>query len=74
MPSKYLLAADVSHFGDNAFEEYFSNPKYIELIMKKFSPKVVEHIRQMLKIRFTEVCLRDRFGKFSYVSELLSSD
>ncbi len=49
MPTKYLSAADVLRFRDKAFKEYFSNPKYIEMVRKKFGSRVVEHIEEMLK-------------------------
>lgn len=49
MPTKYLSAADVLRFRDNAFKEYFSNPKYIDMVREKFGTKVVEHIQEMLK-------------------------
>ncbi len=49
LPTKYLSAADVLRFRDKAFVEYFSNPKYIEMIREKFGPKVIEHIEEMLK-------------------------
>ncbi len=49
LPTKYLSAADVLRFRDRAFVEYFSNPKYIEMIREKFGPRVVEHINGMLK-------------------------
>lgn len=49
LPTKYLSAADVLRFRDNAFKEYYKNPKYIEMIREKFGHKVVEHIEEMLK-------------------------
>lgn len=49
LPTKYLSAAEVLRFRDNAFIEYFTNPKYIEMIKEKFGPKVIEHIKGMLK-------------------------
>jgi len=49
MPTKYLSDADVLRFRDNVFKEYFSNPKYIEMVREKFGSKVVEHIEEMLK-------------------------
>ena len=49
LPTKYLSAAEVLRFRDNAFREYFTNPKYIEMIGEKFGPAVVEHIKEMLK-------------------------
>jgi len=31
------------------FEEYYSNPKYIESITKRFGAKITEHTKEMLK-------------------------
>lgn len=49
LPTKCLSAEDVLRFRDNAFKEYFSNPKYLEMIREKFGPEVVAHIEGMLK-------------------------
>ena len=49
LPTKYLSAAEVLRFRDDAFKEYYKNPKYIKMIREKFGPKVVEHIKEMLK-------------------------
>jgi len=49
LPTKHLLSAEVLRFRDNAFKEYYKNPKYIKMIKEKFGPKVVEHINEMLK-------------------------
>lgn len=49
MPTKYLSAAEVLRFRDNAFKEYLSNPKYLEMLREKFGSGVVEHIKGMLK-------------------------
>ena len=49
LPTKYLSSPEVLRFRDEAFVEYFSNPKYIEMIKEKFGPAVVEHIKKMLE-------------------------
>lgn len=49
IPTTKLPPAEVLRFRDNAFKEYFGNPRYIEMIRTKFGSKVVEHIREMLK-------------------------
>ncbi len=49
LPTKYLSAAEVLRFRDKAFHEYFSNPKYIEMIRQKFTSEVVEHVSGMLQ-------------------------
>ena len=49
LPTKYLSAAEVLRFRDNAFNEYFSNPRYLQMIDEKFGRQIVEHIKDMLK-------------------------
>ena len=49
LPTKHLSAAEVLRFRDDAFKEYYKNPKYIKMVKKKFGSKVVEHIEEMLK-------------------------
>ncbi|MFC1921383.1 B12-binding domain-containing radical SAM protein [Chloroflexota bacterium] len=49
LPTIYLSAAEVIRFRDSAFKEYFTNPRYLEMIKQKFGQEVVEHISDMLK-------------------------
>lgn len=49
LPTKHLSAAEVLRFRDNAFKEYYKNPKYIKMIRGKFGPEIVKHINEMLK-------------------------
>jgi len=51
LPTKYLSGAEVLRFRDRAFEEYYQTPRYIEMIRKKFGPRVVEHINEMLEYK-----------------------
>jgi len=51
LPTKHLSSAEVLRFRDNAFKEYYKNPKYIKMIREKFGPKVVGHIEEMLKYK-----------------------
>lgn len=46
-----LTAAEVLKFRDQAFMTYFTNPKYLELVARKFGPDVLEHIAQMTQIQ-----------------------
>lgn len=46
-----LSAAEVLKFRDEAFMKYFSNPKYLDMVQKKFGDGVEQHIREMTKIR-----------------------
>jgi radical SAM superfamily enzyme YgiQ (UPF0313 family) len=47
LPTKHLSAAEVLRFRDRAFQIYFNNPTYLEMIQRKFGPDTVEHIREM---------------------------
>jgi radical SAM superfamily enzyme YgiQ (UPF0313 family) len=47
LPTKYISGAEVLRFRDQAFQVYFDNPAYLEMIGKKFGPETVVHIREM---------------------------
>jgi len=49
LPTKFLSGPEVLRFRDNAFNEYFSNPKYLEKIKRKFGLETVNSILGMLK-------------------------
>lgn len=48
IPTKYISAAEVLRFRDNAFKEYLSNPKYLEMIRKKFGHDVEKYIKKII--------------------------
>ncbi len=48
LPTKHLSASDVLRFRDHAFQVYYSNQRYLEMITRKFSPRVANHIREMV--------------------------
>lgn len=47
LPTKYLSGEEVLSFRDKAFQVYFNNPKYLEMITQKFGFRVKEHIQEM---------------------------
>ena len=47
LPTHHLTATEVLDFRDKAFNAYFNNPAYLQMIDKKFGSDVVEHIRGM---------------------------
>jgi hypothetical protein len=47
LPTKYLSAAEVLRFRDHAFQVYFKNPNYLNMISNKFGPETSLHIREM---------------------------
>ncbi|MFA5083868.1 MAG: radical SAM protein [Candidatus Paceibacterota bacterium] len=48
MSTEYLSAAEVLRFRDNAFYEYYTNPKYLKLIKNKFGQESVDYIKGIL--------------------------
>lgn len=49
LPTRYLSGPEVLKFRDEAFKEYFSNPRYLEMIRRKFGPETEASILDMLK-------------------------
>jgi radical SAM superfamily enzyme YgiQ (UPF0313 family) len=47
LPTRYLSADEVLRFRDQAFQVYFNNPKYLDMITQKFGPETAQHIREM---------------------------
>ena len=48
LPTKYLIAGEVLEFRDHAFQVYFRNPRYLDMIARKFGPETAQHIREMV--------------------------
>ncbi|TAN64005.1 radical SAM protein [bacterium] len=53
LQTKHITGAEVLRFRDRAFDDYFSSKKYQDMILKKFGPKALEHIKEMLKVKIT---------------------
>jgi anaerobic magnesium-protoporphyrin IX monomethyl ester cyclase len=51
LPTKHLSGAEVLHFRDHAFQVYFNNPRYLEMIGKKFGTETTREIREMASHR-----------------------
>jgi radical SAM superfamily enzyme YgiQ (UPF0313 family) len=47
LPTRYLSGAEVLRFRDHAFQVYFRNPAYLEMIGRKFGAETVRHVREM---------------------------
>jgi radical SAM superfamily enzyme YgiQ (UPF0313 family) len=47
LPTKYLSAGEVLKFRDEAFQTYFTSPKYLQMVADKFGKATVDHIREM---------------------------
>ena len=58
-----LTSAQVLEFRDKAFHTYFSSPKYLELVEKKFGKDVLEHLKEMNKIKLKRKIVEDERAK-----------
>jgi radical SAM superfamily enzyme YgiQ (UPF0313 family) len=47
LPTETLSAADVLRFRDKAFDAYFRNPRYLEMVTQRFGWETRKHIEQM---------------------------
>lgn len=59
LPSKHLSAKEIVTFRDNAFHEYFENPKYLNMLENKFGKKVRTHMEEITKTRLKRQILGD---------------
>lgn len=46
LPTRHITGEEVLRFRDQAFQEYFRNPAYLEMIRGKFGQHVVDHIAE----------------------------
>jgi len=51
MPTQNVSAVEVLKFRDDAFEEYFSNERYLNMIANKFGTETRMHIERMARVR-----------------------
>ena len=60
LPTDYLEAKDVLRFRDQAWQHFFKNPKYLDMVHEKFGQNVVDHINSLssvtLKRKLLEEC------------------
>ncbi len=47
LPTKYLSAAEVLRFRDQAFQTYFNDPNYLNMVTQKFGDETTQHIKEM---------------------------
>jgi radical SAM superfamily enzyme YgiQ (UPF0313 family) len=59
MRTKYLSAAEVLGFRDQAWQTYFNNPAYLSLVERKFGATERHNIEQMTEIRLKRKLLGD---------------
>jgi radical SAM superfamily enzyme YgiQ (UPF0313 family) len=59
LPTEYLAPKEVLAFRDNAFDTYFSNQDYLDMIGRKFGSRAVQHIKKMLEVKLERKLLND---------------
>jgi len=47
LPTRYLPAREVLRFRDAAFQTYYTDPRYLEMVGRKFGPAAADGIRRM---------------------------
>ena len=47
LPTRYISGDEVLRFRDIAFQVYFNNPTYLNMVERKFGVATVEHIQEM---------------------------
>lgn len=59
LQTKYLSSAEVLRFRDEAWQKYFSNPSYLELVETKFGPQERRNVEAMAQVRLRRKLLGD---------------
>jgi len=59
LPTKYVSSADVLRFRDEAWQKYFTNPAYLNLVEQKFGVLERKNIEDMASIRLKRKILGD---------------
>lgn len=57
LPTKHISARQVLQFRDAAFVSYFENETYLHMIKNKFGQRIVDHIREMSRIKIDRTLL-----------------
>ncbi|RJR07517.1 radical SAM protein [Candidatus Parcubacteria bacterium] len=59
LPTKYLSAADVLKFRDEAWHKYYTRTEYLDLIERKFGKEQRKNIEELTKIKIKRKILGD---------------
>jgi len=60
LANEHCDAAEILAFRDAAFTEYFTNPRYLDMVGAKFGAEVVDHIGRMVAIPLRRKLLEER--------------
>jgi hypothetical protein len=59
LPTKYLSAAEVLKFRDEAWIKYFSRKEYLDLVERKFGTEQKNNVIEMTKVKLKRKILGD---------------
>ncbi len=59
LPTKYLSSAEVLKFRDEAWQTYFTNPDYLDLVERRFGLEERKNVEDMASIRLKRAILGD---------------
>jgi hypothetical protein len=59
LPTQYLTAAEVLKFRDQAWQTYFTNPAYLDLVEKRFGSQQRQNINEMSAVSLKRKILGD---------------
>jgi anaerobic magnesium-protoporphyrin IX monomethyl ester cyclase len=71
LPTRHIPAREVLRFRDAAFLEYYSHPKYLGMVQRKFGTETVKEIRKMTTHRLERDLL---IGKLDVPPKLVPKD
>jgi radical SAM superfamily enzyme YgiQ (UPF0313 family) len=60
LPTHYLPARDVLRFRDEAFLRYYTSPRYLEMIERRFGAEALPHVQDMTRYRLERDLLTGR--------------
>ncbi len=59
LPTKHICSSEVLKFRDDAWQQYFTNPAYLNLVQTKFGLQERQNIEDMSSIRLKRRILGD---------------
>ena len=65
LPTERVSAAEVLRFRDDAFHTYFSSPRYLEMVSRRFGEETRRHVEEMAQSRLRRRLLEEAFGSAS---------
>jgi anaerobic magnesium-protoporphyrin IX monomethyl ester cyclase len=59
LPTKFLSAAEVLKFRDDAFMKIFTHPDYLNFVKKRFGERVVSHLEKVTQVKLKRKIIND---------------